>query len=136
MTRIVDANVLIAAADRNERDHIACAAVLRQSQRELVIPGLCIAEACHLIERKLGAKAEAVFVTSLTRLNVQWPEVEDWERIAELIVRYETLALGGTDASIIALAERLDCDIILTLDRRHFSVVRPRHREHFILFPD
>lgn len=39
------------------------------------------------------------------------------------------------DASIVAVAERLDVRKIATLDRRHFSVVRPRHVDALELIP-
>lgn len=43
--------------------------------------------------------------------------------------------LGGTDASVVALAERLDAPMIVTLDRRHFTAITPRHRDAFELMP-
>ena len=43
--------------------------------------------------------------------------------------------LGGTDASVVALAERLGAEAVVTLDRRHFGAVRPRHRKAFELLP-
>jgi uncharacterized protein len=57
-------------------------------------------------------------------------------RIAELTRRYLDLPLGATDASLIAIAERLGIDTIATLDRRHFTVVRPAHVEAFTLLPE
>jgi uncharacterized protein len=55
--------------------------------------------------------------------------------MAELVEEYAALELGGTDASVIALAERLDASMIITLDRRHFAAVAPRRRESFELIP-
>ena len=37
--------------------------------------------------------------------------------------------------AIVALAECLQGLVIVTLDRRHFAVVRPRHRGAFELLP-
>ena len=59
----------------------------------------------------------------------------DWLRIAELVARYRDLPLGTVDASVIALAERLGHDVIATLDRRHFTVVRPKHVRAFEILP-
>ena len=53
-------------------------------------------------------------------------ELEDYERMAALVEQYATLPLGASDASVIALAERLDITEVATLDLRHFRVVRPR----------
>lgn len=48
--------------------------------------------------------------------------------MAELVAEYADFPLGGKDASVIALAERLDASAILTLDRRHFRR-RPAPRQ-------
>lgn len=61
---------------------------------------------------------------------------EDMSRIAELVDRYDDLPLGTTDASVIALAERLGVDEIATLDHRHFRVVAPNHAKAFRLLPE
>jgi predicted nucleic acid-binding protein len=59
----------------------------------------------------------------------------DWLRIAELVARYRDLPLGTVDGSVITTAERLDITDIATVDRRHFTVVRPNHVAAFTLLP-
>ena len=59
----------------------------------------------------------------------------DLGRMAELVGQYADLGLGGIDASVVAIAERLGVVKIATLDRRHFSVVRPAHVDAFTLLP-
>lgn len=49
--------------------------------------------------------------------------------------QYGDFPLGFVDASLVALAERLDARELLTTDRRHFSVVRPQHARQFTLLP-
>jgi predicted nucleic acid-binding protein len=100
-----------------------------------VIPTLVVAEAAYLIGSRLGPEAEARFLRGLDRVEVEPPISDDWERIAELVEQYADLPLGGTDASVVALAERLDAGVAITLDRRHFTVVRPRHRDALELLP-
>ncbi len=63
------------------------------------------------------------------------PRPEISARAAQLVEQYADLSLGGTDASVVALAERLGEPTRATLDRRHFSVVRPPHVEAFDLLP-
>lgn len=60
---------------------------------------------------------------------------QDWLRIAELVLRYQDLPFGTVDASVVAVAERLGVREVMTLDRRHFSVVRPLHVPAFALLP-
>ncbi len=135
MIAIVDSGALVAAANSRDPDHRACADLLRKGREVLVLPALCIAEVCFLIGRRAGPRAEAAFLRSLEKDDVRAPLPEDWARMAELVERYEDLPLGGVDASVIALAERLGATRLITLDRRHFSVVRPRHCERFELLP-
>jgi predicted nucleic acid-binding protein len=59
----------------------------------------------------------------------------DWARIRELVTTYASLRLGGTDASVIALAERHGATRIATLNHRDFTVVRPAHADAFTLLP-
>jgi uncharacterized protein len=37
---------------------------------------------------------------------------------------------------VVALAERLDTDVVITFDRRHFAAVKPRHRPAFRVLPE
>ncbi|MHB8342608.1 MAG: hypothetical protein ACYDB7_15760 [Mycobacteriales bacterium] len=55
---------------------------------------------------------------------------------AALVDDYADLPLGTTDAAVIAISERLELTEIATLDRRHLTVVRPRHITAFTLLPE
>lgn len=135
MLAVVDTGPLYAAVDEDDADHARCRAVLEDSTHRLVIPALIVAEVTYLIGTRLGADVEARFLRSLARLDVEAPAPEDWTRIAELVERYGDFPLGGIDASVIALAERLDVETIATLDERHFRAVRPKHRRAFRILP-
>jgi hypothetical protein len=92
-------------------------------------------EATYFVGRRLGPAAEQAFLQGLTDFDVEGPSGEDFARMAQLVERNRDFPLGGTDASVIALAERLQAPVIITLDRRHFAAVRPRHCEAFELLP-
>ena len=132
---VVDAGPLYAAADADDLDHEPSRAALSRSDLRLVVPALVVAEATYFVGRRLGAAAESAFLRGLGALDVEGPSEEDFVRMAELVEEYADFPLGGTDASVIALAERLDAPVVVTLDHRHFSAVRPRHREAFELLP-
>ena len=103
----------------------------------LVTTALVIAGAAYLIDRQLGTAAEAALYASIIdgQLEVASLDREDWERIRELVTTYADLRLGGTDTSVITLAERFGTTRIATLNHRHFRVVRPRHADVFELLP-
>jgi hypothetical protein len=56
-------------------------------------------------------------------------------RASALLDRYADLDLDFADACAVALAERLNVRRLLTLDRRHFAAVRPRHCPAFDVLP-
>lgn len=133
---IVDASVLISAVDVRDPGHEPCLAVLARPELRLVVPAMCVAEASYMIERDLGSSTEEQFLRGLEGFDIRAPEPEDWPRMADLVRQYANFPLGGTDASVVALAERVGAEIVLTLDRRHFGAVRPRHCERFQLLPE
>jgi predicted nucleic acid-binding protein len=125
----------VAYVDARDPHHDRSLALLTGHLGGLVVPMLVIAEAAYLIEDRVGTAAEALFLGDLAAgaFAVEPVEPGDWLRIAELVVRYRDLRLGTVDASVIATAERLGIRAVATLDRRHFTVVRPRHCEAFAL---
>jgi predicted nucleic acid-binding protein len=136
MIAVVDTGPLYASLDLDDEDHERCVATLQRPDLQLVIPVLVVAETTYLAGSRLGAEVEARFVAALASLEVEAPTPEDWRRVAQLVEQYVDFPLGATDASVVALAERLDAEIVITLDMRHFRAVRPRHRKTLRLLPD
>jgi predicted nucleic acid-binding protein len=134
---IVDAGPLYAASNARDGDHKACTKLLAEAKGPLVVPELVVSEVAYLIGDRLGAQAELAFARSIANREFTVEPVLDseWSRIAELVEQYADLPLGMADASVVALAERHDAREIATLDHRHFSVVRPRHVDSFVLLP-
>jgi predicted nucleic acid-binding protein len=107
-------------------------------RQHLVVPAPVIAEACHLIGHHCGPPVEAAFLNDLAQgsygsVSAVFPE--DLARMSLLVSQYADMPLGGTDACVVATAERLRTTEVATLDRRHFNVVRPAHTDAFILLP-
>ena len=97
---------------------------------------MVVAEVAYFLARRAGATAEASFIRGLVELEVEAPSNEDWPAIADLVERYADFPLGATDASVAVLAERLDTDLIVTLDHRHFGVLRMSDGRPFRLLPE
>lgn len=101
------------------------------------MPQLVVTEVAYLLETRLGWAAEIRFLGDLAAGNFLTEPVlpADWIRIAELVAAYHDLPLGTVDASVVATAERLGAKVVATLDRRHFTVVRPKHGPAFEILP-
>ena len=134
---IIDTGVIVAAADRNDSHHNQSVELIQQASGPLVTTGLVIAECAYLIQRQLGPTAEATIYQSIIdgSLQIETLQTQDWVRIRDLVTTYADLPLGGTDASLIALAERLEQTRIATLDRRHFTIVRSAKGQAFEVLP-
>jgi predicted nucleic acid-binding protein len=133
----VDTNIWLAAADRRSDRHEQCAGLLRRHRGELVAPVPVIAEASWLILDRLGTAAQAAYLRLITSGQLTPVDLTeaDWQRCAELAEQYASLRLDLIDASLVAVAERLKLTTLATLNRRDFTVVRPRHAEAFELLP-
>jgi predicted nucleic acid-binding protein len=102
-----------------------------------LVPILVVTEVAYLLGTRVGVETEVRFLGDLAAGDLASEQVApaDWLRIAKLVATYRNLPLGTVDASIVAACERLGARTIATLDRRHFSVVRPAHLAAFELVP-
>lgn len=129
---------MIAGFDDTDVWHDECARLLETLPGPLIVPPTIVAEVCYMISRyRFGSAAEAAFLRSFARGELVLGNLvdEDFERMAQLVEQYDNFPLGGSDASVIAIAERRSITTILTTDRRHFAAVRPRHVGAFELLP-
>ena len=133
---IVDSGPLLAASNRADPDHARCVAVLERLDLRLVIPALCVAEVTYLLGRQQGSAVEARFLRALSGFDVRAPRGDEWAHGADLIEQYSDFPLGGTDASVVALADALGTDLLVTLDRRLFAALRGAGGRPYRLLPE
>jgi predicted nucleic acid-binding protein len=135
-TLVVDTGVVYAALDRDDANHEASAALLT-SGVTVTLPAPVLVEFDWLARMRGTPEASLLLLRSILEEDVLVVDLdhEDYARSLTLMIGYADLRLGLVDASVIAIAERLEQDTIATLDRRHFSVVRPLHADAFTLVP-
>ncbi|MBV9099881.1 MAG: PIN domain-containing protein [Candidatus Dormibacteraeota bacterium] len=137
MALVCDTGPLLAALDRGDPEHERCRALLTTGVEDLVVPGLVLSELDYWCD-KIGINS--AWLTFLDDVDagvwrLEHPSLADLRRARDLQSAYGDLSLGVVDASIVALCERLREDKLATLDRRHFSVVRPGHVRALTLLP-
>ncbi len=137
MTVLVDTSALFALLREADSWHVRMGDWLASAHVALVVPFTVVQETAYLIGNVLGPAAEAQFLHTLTagQFATEHLEPNDLARAGDLVEQYADFPLGFVDASIVALAERLEIRDILTTDRRHFGVVRPSHCERLRLLP-
>jgi uncharacterized protein len=134
---IVDTNIWLAAADRRADLFAVCVALLGSHRGELAAPAPVIAETSWLILDRLGTDAHHEFLGLIESGLLEPIDLtpSDWSRIRSLCAQYGDLRLDVMDASIVAVAERLELTTIATINHRDFRVIRPRHCHAFELLP-
>lgn len=137
---VCDTGPLVAAAISDDAHHSACVdlfTTLRLARRRILVPAPVVAEVGYLLGRDGGPRIESQFLKTLADNTFHPVDItdEDYRRAAELVLIYEDLPLGTTDATVLAVCERLGVAELATLDRRHFTVVRPRHVQALTLLP-
>lgn len=134
---VVDTGPVVANANRKDDYHQQCAELLQIFPGPLLVPAPLLSEIGYMLHTKAGAKAEADFLRDVADgvyelVSITPPEAG---RVADLVQRYADLPLGTADACVVAVAEKFRAVNIATLDRRHFSVVRPDRVPAFTLLP-
>lgn len=134
---ICDTGALLALLNAADDAHAACDSVFSTYPGRLIVPGPILTEVCYMAESRLGSETEAQFLDSLVagEFELEALTTSDLERMADLVRTYADFPLGAADASVIAVAERLQVTRIATLDHRHFRAVRPAHCDAFELLP-
>ncbi len=135
---LFDTNILVAAARTADVNHHIAVRLLNTMSEPRLVPPTVVAEVCYLLSEWGGPDAEVRFLRDFRPGGLRLAELTDTDvvRMADLAERYADLRLGGTDASLVAIAERLGIERIATFDRRHFTVVRPAHIDAFVLLPE
>jgi predicted nucleic acid-binding protein len=137
MALILDTGPLYASLDRRDADHPACRRLIETANEPLIVPAPVLVEVDYWIRRWLHA---GVLVALLDDVAVGAYLIddllpEDYRRVRELCDRYADSDIGFVDAAVLAVVERLREPKLVTLDRRHFGVLRPRHVDALLLLP-
>ncbi len=134
---IADTSALLALYNGREPAHAAVRAVVEAEAEPLVVSPYVVAELDYLVATRLGVDAELAVLAELSGGAYHLAEMgpADVESAAAVVSRYRAQDLGVADASLVVLAERHRTRSLLTLDHRHFSVVRPASGGRFKLLP-
>jgi predicted nucleic acid-binding protein len=137
MAVLLDTGFVYAVINRTERQHEAVINAARAVREPMLLPTPVIVEVAFLLLRDIGPLAVADFVGELTTTDMILvePEVSDYGRAAAILRQYDDAHIDLVDSLIVAIAERLNIDLILTLDQRHFRMFRPKHCVAFKLLP-
>ncbi|HET9875120.1 MAG TPA: VapC toxin family PIN domain ribonuclease [Mycobacterium sp.] len=134
---IIGTSALLAYFDATEPDHPAVSRVIERSTDSRVVSPYVVAELDYLVGTRVGVEAEVAVLRELS--GGAW-ELADFgaaelEQAAGIVEKYRDQRIGVADASNVVLADRYRTRTIVTLDRRHSTVLRPLGGGRFTLLP-
>lgn len=134
---IADTSGLLALFDRGEPEHQAVSDAMSRVAGPLVVSPYVVAELDYLVGTRIGVAQELAVLRELCGGAYVLPEFgpSDMAKAAGVVERSRDQDIGIADASIVVLAERYATRQLLTLDRRHFSALRPAQGGRFTLLP-
>jgi predicted nucleic acid-binding protein len=137
---VCDTGPLVALSNERDEHYFTANDMFRDlhmAGEQIVLPATVLAETCYWLNAHGGPEVEAAFLDAVADGTLQLVELtgDDVERMAELVRQFASFPLGGTDASVVAVAERLGVHEIATFDRRHFPAITPKSGGHFTLLP-
>ena len=134
---IADTSGLLALFNEREPQHRDVLAAVAAEAAPLVVSPYVVAELDHLVGTRIGVIAELAVLRELAGPGYLLAPVDDALLLAaaEIVERYGDQRIGVTDASIVVLAQRHRTDRVLTLDHRHFTVLRTDKSGPFTLLP-
>ena len=123
---VIDTSVIVAYMNSADNHHETVGAWLEDADDDLATTPLIVAEVDHLVGARGGRTALSALRADLAAgaYLIEWWQTAIATSVS-IAERYAASGLGLADASLVALAQRLDTLDIATLDERHFRAVRP-----------
>jgi predicted nucleic acid-binding protein len=119
---LVDAGPLIALFDRDDRHHHRAVEFVAACRSRLVTNIPVLTEATFLLRFSVGAQRD-LLLWAHRSLDIDQATSADLPRIAALLDKYRDMPADFADASLIALAERLNLSRVASVDS-DFAVYR------------
>lgn len=134
---LLDTSGLLAALFPDQRQHQACAQVLQETDGPFVLSPFVLAELDYLVAKLAGVDVELKLLNEVAREAYRLSpfDAHDVDNAGKVISRYADLGIGLTDASIVILSNRYDATDLLTLDERHFRILKGAGDSPFRLLP-
>ena len=127
---VFDSGPLVALFDRDDAFHQQAVKFIRRFKNEPVSNLAVVTEVMYLLDFSIQAQVNFLHWIREGAVTLLQPEGEELGRVIDLMEKYADLPMDFTDATLVALAERLGIREIATVDR-HFSIYRYRNRDAF-----
>jgi predicted nucleic acid-binding protein len=132
---LLDTGAFVALADRSERRHADCVAVLEAWHGTILTTEAVLTETLHLVGPRWAAQRVCMEFVLRGAFNLVPASAASLRRTSVLMDKYHGVPMDYADATLVALGEELACNRVFTLDRRGFTAYRLNARRAFDIVP-
>jgi predicted nucleic acid-binding protein len=133
---VLDTSFVVALLWADDEGHHEAAEFYAKAEDRFATTPLVLAEIDYMLHSRATPDEAQAFNAEIRAgsMGVEWwPKLD--VQAAEIADRHAEIGLGLTDASLIALAGRLETTRIASFDERHFRAVEPLNGGSFELLP-
>src|SRR5688572_24816220 len=138
---LLDTGNLLALFHERDRHHEEAVSTNQALRGHRIVPQPVLTELfwmlnsdhIHLDARTKYTRSVEIIAQVQARFSIEQLTSDDRNRMVEIMRQYADSRFDYADAAIMAIAERLNINMICTVDRRHFSLFVPLHVRSFTL---
>ena len=123
MPMLLDTGFIVALLDRRERRHEECSLLLADLPDSLVTCEAVVSEACYLLKHVKDASTAIIENVRRGDFLIPFRLAEHTTALAGLLKKYSNVPMSLADACLVTMANQLETERILTLDR-DFKIYR------------
>lgn len=134
---LLDTSGLLAWIDARQTDHRQTVEAMRHVEPPYLLSPFVLAELDHLISTRVGPAEQYALLAEVASGAFRLVDFKSDQVSSALSVirKYADFQIGLADASLVVLADTFKTRRILTLDERHFRVLRGADQRPFEIFP-
>jgi len=132
---LLDTGALVSLLDRRQELHAACALCFDEWKGPVISTEAVLTEATHLLGDIAGGRRACIDFFLGGGAVLVPSSAASLRRARELVIRHSELPMQYAGATLVALGEELDTNLIFTTDRRAFGVCRLYGRKSFRILP-
>jgi hypothetical protein len=127
---VVDSGPLIALFDKDDTFHVQAVEFIRKLTSEIITNYAVVTEVTHLLDFNVSCQRD--FLSWILDGGITVVEItsQDLVRIIDLMQKYADLPIDFTDASLIALCERIKIHDVASIDK-DFTIFRTKDKKPF-----
>ena len=136
MQVLLDTGPWVALIDRSEARHSQCVEWFKHFKGEMFSTEAVLIEVLYLLNISSKAQAAALEFVLKEAVFIVPSSLESLKKVNHYMNKYRDFPMDFADATLVALADDLGVNHIVTFDKKHFGAYHYRKKGAFVVIPD